>query len=408
MINALKQSTAATLYVGPVLAADGTPYTGMAIGDFQLVKNGTRGSFNGSATATHDTVGFYAITAQAADTDTLGRATVIANKATYVMPPTRYQVVTADVFNALVGNTINLKSDVVSILASALTEDSGGYLAAGFKKAYNVATPVWTAADVNQTGDAYSRIGAAGAGLTAVAVGAGGIAAASFAAGAINAAAIADAAIDNATFAADVGSTAYASNTLALAANKALANTVTPLLPTALVGGKMDSHVNDIAANAVTAAAIADGAIDNATFAADVGSTAYASNAVALAANKALANTVTPLLPTALVGGKMDSHVNDVAANAITAAAIATNAIDADALATDAVTEIVSLLLKLDVTTISGEAADSVLNFLRFLRYKKVSGDVLTVYKEDGTTPAWTANLVTDDTALPVVEVDPA
>jgi hypothetical protein len=50
----------------------------------------------------------------------------------------------------------------------------------------------------------------------------GGITAASFAAGAINAAAIADAAIDNATFAADVGSTAYASNIIALAVRKVL------------------------------------------------------------------------------------------------------------------------------------------------------------------------------------------
>ncbi len=45
-------------------------------------------------------------------------------------------------------------------------------------------------------------------------------------------------------------------------------------------------------------------------------------------------------LPAALVGGKMDSHVNDIAANAITAASIATDAIDADAIKADAVTEI--------------------------------------------------------------------
>lgn len=51
---------------------------------------------------------------------------------------------------------------------------------------------------------------------------AGGIVAASFGAGAIDAASIADAAIDNATFAADVGSTAYATNIIALAARKVL------------------------------------------------------------------------------------------------------------------------------------------------------------------------------------------
>jgi hypothetical protein len=41
-------------------------------------------------------------------------------------------------------------------------------------------------------------------------------------------------------------------------------------LPAVLVGGRMDSSVGAMAANVVTAAAIADGAIDNATFAADV------------------------------------------------------------------------------------------------------------------------------------------
>jgi len=50
----------------------------------------------------------------------------------------------------------------------------------------------------------------------------GSIVAATFAAGAITAAAIADAAIDNATFAADVGSTVYATNIIALATRKAL------------------------------------------------------------------------------------------------------------------------------------------------------------------------------------------
>ena len=42
---------------------------------------------------------------------------------------------------------------------------------------------------------------------------------------------------------------------------------------------------------AITADVIANGAIDNATFAADVGSTAYATNIIALAADKAILNT---------------------------------------------------------------------------------------------------------------------
>ncbi len=58
-------------------------------------------------------------------------------------------------------------------------------------------------------------------------------------------------------------------------------------IPAALVGGAMDSDISAIQANAITAAAIADAAIDNATFAADVGTTAYATNNIGLAANKA-------------------------------------------------------------------------------------------------------------------------
>lgn len=60
--------------------------------------------------------------------------------------------------------------------------------------------------------------------ITDDAIATGAIASTAFAAGAINAAAIADAAIDNATFAADVGSTAYATNIIALAADKAVVN----------------------------------------------------------------------------------------------------------------------------------------------------------------------------------------
>ncbi len=49
-------------------------------------------------------------------------------------------------------------------------------------------------------------------------------------------------------------------------------------LPAALVGGRMDSSTGAMAANVVTAAAVADGAIDRATFAADTGLQTFRSN----------------------------------------------------------------------------------------------------------------------------------
>ena len=64
-----------------------------------------------------------------------------------------------------VGSVVS--ANLVQILGTALTE-TAGYLAAGFKKLFNVATPVLTAESVNQTGDAFGRIGAAGASLTAL------------------------------------------------------------------------------------------------------------------------------------------------------------------------------------------------------------------------------------------------
>lgn len=71
--------------------------------------------------------------------------------------------------------------------------------------------------------------------------------------------------------------------------------------------------------------------------------------------------------------------------------------------------QIADALLKRDFSSVSGEAARSVLNALRFLRNKvAVSGATLTVYKEDDTTPSWTGAVTTDAAADPVVSVDPA
>ncbi len=65
-------------------------------------------------------------------------------------------------------------------------------------------------------------------------------------------------------------------------------------------------------------------------------------------------------------------------------------------------------VLKGDWTGLSGEAAYSLLNAVRFLRNHVIlSGATLTVKKEDGTTNAWTATVTTDSLALPVTQVTP-
>lgn len=152
--------------------------------------------------------------------------------------------------------------------------------------------------------------------------------------------------------------------------------------------GQIDSRTVAMAADVVTAAAVANGAIDAATFAAGaIDAAALAADAVAEIADgvwdEAVAGHVTAgtfggdvlmigdytapdnatissiqtdtndiqaRLPAALVGGRMDASVGAVQAGAITAAgfavgaidaaAIATGALDADALAADAANEI--------------------------------------------------------------------
>jgi len=212
-----------------------------------------------------------------------------------------------------------VKSDLVSIVGTLLTE-TAGYLAAGFKKFFNIATPVLTVTSVNQTidnptaaaigTDAASKVLATpaqkivtdGSGFVScpatqhvivdsgtvttvttatnvTTISNGAITAGSFGAGAIDAAAIKDAAIDFATFAADCKTgTGLKANVESVSANAIDA--------AAIKDAAIDAAT--FAAGAINAAAIADAAIDNATFAADVGTTAIAGNNIGLACDKSI------------------------------------------------------------------------------------------------------------------------
>lgn len=147
----------------------------------------------------------------------------------------------------------------------------------------------------------------------------------------------------------------------ALATVQADTDDIQTRLPAALVSGRMDASVGSMAANvltataiasdAITAAKIADAAIDAATFAAGaINAAAIATDAIdadaikadavteiqsglataaALATVQADTDDIQTRLPAALVSGKMSSHV----------VTIATDAVDAAALKADAVTE---------------------------------------------------------------------
>jgi len=81
--------------------------------------------------------------------------------------------------------------------------------------------------------------------------------------------------------------------------------------------------------------------------------------------------------------------------------------VEVDAVPTAA--ENAAALLKYDMSTVTGEAARSPLNALRFLRNKwSILTGTLTVTKEDDTATAWTAVLTQTAGAQPVTASDPA
>jgi hypothetical protein len=100
----LKQSTAATVEVGPVLDANGDPYTGASAADFNITKNGTTAALASPTTATHSHNGTYLVALTTGNTDTLGRLSISINKATYAMTIFRYEVLAANQFDAIVTN----------------------------------------------------------------------------------------------------------------------------------------------------------------------------------------------------------------------------------------------------------------------------------------------------------------
>ena len=103
-------------------------------------------------------------------------------------------------------------------------------------------------------------------------------------------------------------------------------------------------------------------------------------------------------LPASLVGGKMDSHVAAVAADAITASA----------LATDAVNEIADGILSRAISNVEGTAAFRTLAgaIAKLVNKVAIAGGTLTVYKTDDATAMGTQAVTSDAAADPITAVD--
>ena len=121
-----KQSTAATLIVGPILDSAGAEYTSAVIGDLSISKNGgTLTALASAATLTVIANGQYTLVMTTGNLDTLGRLQITCNKSTYQMPTVGLVVVPAMVFDSMVLGTDVLQSDTTQFGGTAITAAAG-------------------------------------------------------------------------------------------------------------------------------------------------------------------------------------------------------------------------------------------------------------------------------------------
>ena len=105
----------------------------------------------------------------------------------------------------------------------------------------------------------------------------------------------------------------------AIAAVQADTDNIQTRLPAALVNGRIDSNVGWMEANTMTSTALAT------DFVAEI--TIGLATAAAVAAVQADTDNIQTRLPAALISGRMDSHVGAMNANTLTASALATDAV---------------------------------------------------------------------------------
>jgi hypothetical protein len=109
----LKQSTTATVTVGPVLDANGAAVTTAVVGDFRISKNGTPATLSG-ATVTHDANGYYTIALTTSNTDTVGRLEIYSGNTAQATAVHNWLVLLASVFDAIQTNATNSTGGLVT------------------------------------------------------------------------------------------------------------------------------------------------------------------------------------------------------------------------------------------------------------------------------------------------------
>lgn len=216
MARWIKQSTSIDVPIGSFVdQTDGfTAETGLTITqpDIRLKKNGGAwAQKNAAQTLSHEENGYYEVTLDATDTNTLGLLRLAVNEAGALPIWEDFMVVTANVWDSLF-STDFLQVDATQLLGTAIaTPTVAGVLEADLTHYLGAAAPALVSSrfDASVGAIAANAITATAINadaITAAKVADGTIDAATFAAGAINAAAIADGAIDDAAVADDMNS----------------------------------------------------------------------------------------------------------------------------------------------------------------------------------------------------------
>lgn len=126
MATWLKQSTAVDIGLGPFVdSVDGvTPETGLTLSqaDIRLKKNGANwAQKNQSSSATHEENGWYEISLDATDTNTLGILLIAVNESGTLPVWREFVVVPANVYDSLAAGSASLNVAAASIASDAIT-----------------------------------------------------------------------------------------------------------------------------------------------------------------------------------------------------------------------------------------------------------------------------------------------
>lgn len=202
----LRQSTSVDVPIGPfLLSTDGySAATALTITqpDIRLKKNAAAwAQKNAAQTLTHEENGYYEVTLDATDTNTLGLLRVAVNESGAIPVWEDFEVVTANIWDTLF-STDNIDVSVIQWLGTAVTAGTAGVPNVDITRIANAAVSTSTAQLGVNTVNAGGTAWGSGA-ITAGSIATGAITNVKFAAGAIDAAAVAADAIGASELAAD-------------------------------------------------------------------------------------------------------------------------------------------------------------------------------------------------------------